>query len=110
MVLFMLVKLAETRQMYLPNIGTFKSYLSNHFGIGDLDYYIEKISSEDLTRATSIAISTDSKLKRIRTFNGFLVHSYEPVMPYQRQTISANPQSGRFTFIHDYTLFVPDKT
>src|SRR5690606_37472814 len=73
----------RTRQMYsIRNTRAFKSYLSNQFGIDDLQNYIEKLSSEDLTRAEAVAISSNSKLKRIRTFKGFLVHSYEPVKAF----------------------------
>lgn len=101
----------RTRQMYsIRNIGAFKSYLSNQFGIDDLQNYIEKLSSEDLTRAEAVAISSNSKLKRIRTFKGFLVHSYEPVKAFlSGNTISVNPKEGTFTFIYDYEFFVPDE-
>lgn len=101
----------RTRQLYsIRNIGAFKSYLSNQFGIDDLQNYIEKLSSEDLTRAEAVTISSNSKLKRIRTFKGFLVHSYEPVKAFlSGNTISVNPHEGTFTFIYDYERFVPDK-
>ena len=101
----------RTRQMYsIRNIGAFKSYLSNQFGIDDLQNYIEKISSEDLTRAEAVAISTNSKLKRIRTFKGFLVHSYEPVKAFlSGNCISIHPNEGTFTFIYDYEVFVPEE-
>lgn len=101
----------RTRQMYsIRNIAAFKSYLSNQFGIDDLQNYIEKLSSEDLTRAEAVAISSSSKLKRIRTFKGFLVHSYEPVKAFLRgNAIPVNPKEGTFTFIYDYEFFVPDK-
>jgi hypothetical protein len=101
----------RTRQMYsIRNIGAFKSYLSNQFGIDDLQNYIEKISCEDLTRAEAVAISSNSKLKRIRTFKGFLVHSYEPVKAFLRgNSISVNPNEGTFTFIYDYEVFMPEE-
>lgn len=101
----------RTRQMYsIRNIGAFKSYLSNQFGIDDLQNYIEKLSSEDLTRAEAVAISSNSKLKRIRTFKGFLVHNYEPVKAFLNgNAISVNPKEGTFTFIYDYEFFVPDE-
>ncbi len=101
----------RTRQMYsIRNTGALKSYLSNQFGIDDLPNYIENLSREDLTRAEAVTISSNSKLKRIRTFKGFLVHSYEPVKAFlSGNTISVNPQEGTFTFIYDYERFVPDK-
>ena len=105
-------QVGRTRQMYsIRNIEAFKSYLSNQFGIDDLNNYIEKYSSDDLTRAEAVAISSSSKLKRIRTFKGFLVHSYEPVKSFlSGNPISINPKEGTFTFIYDYEFFVPDDT
>lgn len=104
-------QVGRTRQMYsIRNVGAFKSYLNNQFSIGDLQKYIELLSSKDLTRAEAVAISSNSKLKRIRTFKGFLVHSYEPVKAFlSGNPISINPEEGTFTFIYDYDLFVPDQ-
>lgn len=101
----------RTRQMHsIRNIEAFESYLSNQFGIDDLQRYIETLSSGDLTRAEAVAISSNSKLKRIRTFKGFLVHNYEPVKAFLRgNAFSLNPKEGLFTFIYDYEFFVPDE-
>lgn len=99
----------RTRQMYsIRNIGAFKSYLSNQFGIDDLQNYIEKLSSEDLTRAEAVAISSNSKLKRIRTFKGFLISSYEPINALLNdENIVIYPSEGSFSFIYDYENFTP---
>ena len=98
----------RTRQMYsIRNTAALKSYLSNQFGIDDLRNYIEKYRSEDFTRAEAVAISSSSKLRRIRTFKGFLVYSYEPVKAsLSGNTIFVDPHEGTFTFVYDYENFV----
>ena len=105
------LQVGRTRKMFsIRNTGAFKSYLSNQFSIDDLQIYIEKLSSQDLTRADAVAISSNSKLKRIRTFKGFLVHCYEPVKAFlSGHAISLNPKEGTFTFIYDFEFFVPDE-
>lgn len=81
----------------------------NHFGISDLADYLEKLSSEELTRSESVAISGNSKLRSIRTFKGFLVNSYTPVEAIlHSKRIVVQPNEGSFTFIYNYETFVPD--
>lgn len=103
-------QLSKTRaQIYLSNAGVLKDYLHNHFGIGDINLYIEKQAGEVLTRAGAVEISGNSKLKSIRTFSGFLANSYEPVQcRMQGKSFVLDPLPGSFTFIHDYTTFLPD--
>ena len=61
-------------------------------------------------RGEALAISSNSKLTRIRPFKGFLVHSYAPVKAFlSGNGISVNPNEGTFTFIYDYEVFVPDE-
>ncbi len=103
-------QLSKTRsQVYLPDATVLHAYLHNHFGIGNLDLYIEKQLNEELTRSGSVLISGDSKLKNIRTFSGFLANVYEPVPCLMLgKPFMLNPLPGSFTFIHDYKNFTPD--
>ncbi len=103
-------QLTKTRsQVYLPDVAVLNAYLHNHFGIGDLDLYIQKQSKQELSRADSVSISGDSKLKSIRTFSGFLTNVYEPVpCLMQGKPFVLNPLPGGFTFIQDYKTFIPD--
>jgi hypothetical protein len=103
-------QLSKTKsQIYLANDVGLKDYLHNHFGIGDLDLYVEKLLDNDLTRSAAIQISGDSKLKNIRTFSGFLTNVYEPIQcRMQEKSFMLNPQPGCFTFISDYANFIPD--
>jgi len=92
--------------LYINNPASFTTYLNNNFGVADLASYVEKYVDEELTRTEAIEIAGDSKLKRIRTFKGFLVNSYNPI----EATLNANsfiihPVVGSYTFIADFESF-----
>lgn len=103
-------QLSKTRsQVYLPDATVLYAYLHNHFGIDNLDLYIEKQSAEVLSRSEAVLISGDSKLKNIRTFSGFLTNVYEPIQcTMHGKSFVLNPMPGSFIFIHDYKNFTPD--
>ena len=93
-------------QIYLPNDNSLIAYLKNHFGIESLVSYIEALKKEDLSRAEAIEVSSDSKLKRIRTFKGFLVNCFEPInCILNNESITIHPKEGTFTFVYDYEYF-----
>ena len=92
--------------IFVTNTNTISVYLKNHFGIEDLKSYIEVSQNENISRAEAIEISSDSKLKTIRTFKGFLVNCFQPIeCKLGTQKISIQPQEGTFTFIYDYENF-----
>lgn len=94
--------------IYLPDKSKLPDFLKNHFGIDDLASYTEGIKRNDLTRAEAIALSSDSKLKSIRTFKGFLVNCYDPLeCRLKDKKMNLHPQEGTFTFIYDFEDFVP---
>ncbi len=101
--------LGKTRSIYfLPNPSVLNDYLHNQFGIGNLERYIEKQAGDFITRAEAVEISGDSKLTRIRTFSGFLVNLLQPVLAtLDGLPVTLQPLPGTFTFISDYTNFIP---
>jgi len=95
--------------IYIPDEQKLNLYINNHFGISNLFEYISGFQKENLTRAEAIAIASTSKLKSIRTFEGFLVNCYEPVKCTLNSTaFTVNPVPGCFTFIFDYKCFIPN--
>lgn len=60
-----------------------------------------------MSRGEIAALNGDSKLKRQRTFHGFMVNSYAPVsaMISGKKTI-IYPSPGTFTFVSDYKNFI----
>ena len=94
--------------IYLNKKNSLNAYLQNHFGIEDLETYIAFAKKDEISRAEAIEISSNSKLKSIRTFKGFLVNSYEPIdCVLNNERIIIEPKEGTFTFIYDYENFIP---
>ena len=92
--------------IYLDNIESVRNYIRNHYGVNDLEKYVEGYDKEGLTRSEAIEIASDSKLKSIRTFKGFLVNSYHPIhAQLNDKPYTVNPAIGTFTFISDYESF-----
>jgi hypothetical protein len=96
--------------IYLENKDLLPAYLKNHFGINDLNLYIGTLQKEEATRNDFVSASSDSKIKQVRTFKGFVVNSYEPVKAtLNNEAITIHPHPGLYTFVHDFEAFVPDK-
>ncbi|HET6556637.1 MAG TPA: hypothetical protein VFG54_04940 [Prolixibacteraceae bacterium] len=85
-------------------------FLKNHYSIDDLALYIETLKSENLIRADLVAVATDSKLRYVRTFKGFLANCYSPIhASLNNEEVFLYPHEGTFNFIYDYENFIPDK-
>ena len=94
--------------IYLSNRNSLPDYLKNHFGIDNLENYIVAFKKVDLSRGEAIEVSSNSKLKSIRTFKGFLVNCFQSVeCILNNKQITIQPQEGTFTFIYDYDSFTP---
>jgi len=97
--------------VYLSDKNKLVAYLKNHLGIESLENYVEGMKRADLTRAEAVDISSNSKLKSIRTFKGFLVNCFQPVKcKLNGKHLTIQPQEGTFTFIYDYENFFPTDT
>ena len=93
--------------LYVPDTGQLTDYIKNHFGVNDLQEYIAGYIDESLTRGKAVEISSNSKLRAIRTFKGFLVNSYEPIpCTLNDEGFIVHPRSGTYTFIHDFENFI----
>ena len=92
------------------NNDRLKVYQQNKFGINDLEKYIETLKLTDFKRTDLTEVSSNSKLKKVRTFKGFLVNSYLPIQArINGNSIFINPEVGTFTFISDFESFeIPD--
>jgi len=94
--------------VYLTDKNKLDAYLKNHLGIESLENYVEGLKRTDLSRAEAVDISSNSKLKSIRTFRGFLVNCFQPVECKLNGTqLTIQPKEGIFTFIYDYENFSP---
>lgn len=94
----------------LVNRDALFQYLQNKYGINNLEKYIEVTQKENVQRSELIEVSSNSKLKIIRTFKGFLINGYIPikVMLNGNETMF-NFTEGIFQFLYDYDNFIPEK-
>jgi len=107
-ILGIVVQGRSKKVIFLSNPNSMALYLKNHFGIDDLEAYVLVYQKEDLSRAEAIAVSSNSKLKQGRTFEGFLVNSYQAIeCKLNEGLITVNPTSGTFTFVYSYKNFFP---
>lgn len=94
--------------LYLPSPEVLKAFLRNRFSIADLEGYVRALGGEALSRSQLVQAAADSKAKKVRTFKGFLVNSYEPVpASLDGADLLINPAAGTFQFIHAFEGFVP---
>lgn len=95
------------KTLLISNKNAFQIYLQSKYSINDLAQYIQMIKQTDVSRSQLVAASSDSKLKAIRTFKGFLVNSYLPLKAsINGAEITLNPTDGIFQFIYDYEHFI----
>lgn len=92
--------------IFEPKAQNIDVFLKNHYGISDLRSYIEALKADELTRAEAILAASYSKLKKVRTFKGFLVNCYSPIpSKLNGESLLLIPTAGAFHFIYDYEAF-----
>ena len=94
----------RSRKRLRASDGTLlRKYLASQYNIRDLEQTLSLFSSEDTNRAAMVAATGDSKFRTRRTFQGFLVNSYQPIPAVLcGQEITIHPAKGSFMFIADY--------
>lgn len=87
-----------------------RNYLATHFNIMNLEAYHDLLKEEGTSRAEQVKVTGNSKTKRRRTFRGFLVNCYDPILAtIAGKTVEILPEGGTFMFIYDFKAFsVPD--
>lgn len=101
------------KSLFLSNNKALLTYLQNNCSINDLHQYIQISNQENVLRSDLVAVSSNSKLVKVRTFKGFLVNCYSPIYAtLDGKQITINPVTGTFQFIYDFEKFIvsPDIT
>lgn len=84
-----------------------REYVVSQFDIRDLEQTLSLFSNEEANRAALVVATGDSKFLARRTFQGFLVNSYQPIPAVLGgREITIHPTEGSFVFIADYEHFV----
>lgn len=105
----LLIRSRGTRQtVYCRNeVGVYR-YLENQFGINDLPRFVETIAESNLLRSDLVRTASDSKLKVLRSFRGFLINCFRPLeASLNGAPLQIIPTPGVFTYIHDFEKFIP---
>ena len=96
------------KSIHIPDNKSFNHYLQHKLGINSLEKYIEVCRKETVLRNELAAVASDSKLKAVRTFKGFLVNSYDAIQAgLNGEQVTFNFTDGVFQFIYDFESFVP---
>ncbi len=94
------------KAIFMSSKQAFQIYLHSKYSINNLDQYIQTIKQTDVSRSQLVSASSDSKLKAVRTFKGFLINSYSPLKAYiNGAEVALNSEEGIFYFIYDYEQF-----
>lgn len=94
------------KYIYATKSESIINFLTSHFGINDLNAYINNLQN-GITRAENIVTSSDSKTSVRRTFKGFLVNCYSPIeAKINGHNFTLNPVEGTYTYIHDFEEFI----
>lgn len=102
------------KTLLVPNNKALHTYLQNKCSINDLRLYIQvSKKKEQVTRAELVAATSNSKHTGVRSFKGFLINCYSPIIAtVNAKKITLNPIDGTFQFIYDFEDFTisPDIT
>jgi len=102
------VRSKGTRQsIYCRDATGAHHYLKNQLGVNDLSLFVGIINAADLLRSDAVRAASDSKIKTIRSFKGFLVNCYRPLeASLSGIPLQIVPIPGAFTYIHDFEDFI----
>ena len=98
------------KNLRVTDTHLFQQYLTSQYDIRDLEQTRNLILKDDAERASQVAITGNSKFMLHRTFQGFLVNSYQPILAtLNGAAITISPPEGCYLFIADYKAFTIPK-
>jgi hypothetical protein len=93
----------RTKYLYCPNNEYLHIFLSQHFGITDLEKYTQFLEKKETTRAEATENTSNSKHKKGRIFNGFFLKTYLPLtVKIENQIFPLQPFRGIWLYIENY--------
>ncbi len=96
--------------LYLTDKQLFEKYVSNLYGIENVEIYLQELNNVATRKSTLVKVGSSSKLKKVRSFKGFLVNTFSPVHTIlNQQPFVIEPLKGSFIFISDFENFIIDK-
>ena len=107
-----LIRSGRTRaKVSIASLQALESFLQNHYQISNLQGYISALQSESLSGQEAQEIAGNTKLRKNRTHQGFLVNSISPVQAQLNgKSFTVASAEGSYVFIHDFESFhLPEK-
>ncbi|MBP9739532.1 MAG: hypothetical protein KBD28_02490 [Chitinophagaceae bacterium] len=96
--------------LYLTDKQLFEKYISNLYGIENVEIYLQELYNVATRKSTLVKVASSSKLKKVRSFKGFLVNTFSPVHTIlNQQPFVVEPLNGSFIFISDFENFIIDE-
>lgn len=93
----------RTKYVYCSSADNLHIFLSQQFGISDLEKYIQFLEKEETTRAEATENASNSKHKKGRIFNGFFLKTYLPLTAkIENQIFPLQPITGTWIYIENY--------
>jgi len=93
----------RTKYVYCSSADNLHIFLSQQFGITDLEKYIQFLEKEETTRAEATENASNSKHKKGRIFNGFFLKTYLPfTAKIENQIFPLQPVTGTWIYIENY--------
>ena len=94
----------------VADANSFRHYLASQYDIRDLEATLKLLQQQEANRSSQVDVTGDSKFVQHRTFQGFLVNSYQPIpATLNGEPITILPPEGSFVFISDCRSFtVPE--
>lgn len=99
----------QQKVVYCKDANNLTTYLHHKFEIISLRDYIDFLEKADTERSDAVKAASDSKIRKVKVFDGFLVNCYDDIdATLNSQKIVLQPVSGSYIFIHDYKhLIIP---
>lgn len=95
------------KTLTLTNAKALEIYLHSKLSINDLMEYIQTANQSEVLRSQLVVASSNSKLKTVRTFKGFLINCYSPIQAtLNNEPFLIESMVGSFQFIYDFENFL----
>ena len=100
----------QQKKVACRNVQNLHAYLHHKYQIPSLTNYLGFDEKENTTGSDAVKATSDSKYRKIRVLEGFLVNAYDEIRAtLGGREFNITPTRGTFTFVHDFMNFtVPE--
>lgn len=97
----------QQKKILCHNVQNLHAYLHHKYQIPSLTNYIDFDEKENTTGSDAVRATSDSKYRKIRVLEGFLVNVYDEIRTtLDGREFNITPARGTFTFVHNFMNFL----